>query len=167
MKSLYRLIILFLLLNSPVLAQKITMRELIDLTCLKTAEFDSCMFRKGLIFKQRSESVANPAGIYAYPLFPNVPDLSQSAVLIQYICNRHLGLLNFQQPSKTVQMALRQELVAMGFKPAETVAGSEFTERQIFYKDNIVVSFKPADAGNGIAGHYAGYSISIHHERRL
>jgi hypothetical protein len=75
------------------------------------------------------------------------------------------ALLNFQQSSKTIQAVLRNELIDMGFKSAETVSGSEFTERQIYYKDKIVVSFKPADSGNGIAGNYTGYSISIHHER--
>ncbi|RAK03248.1 hypothetical protein LX87_01370 [Larkinella arboricola] len=94
-------------------------------------------------------------------------ELTRTVTLIQYICNGQLGLLNFQQPSKAVQTALRNELIALGFKPVETVAGSEFTERQIFYQGNVVISFKPADAGNGIAGNYSGYSIAIHHERRL
>ncbi|RRB02489.1 hypothetical protein [Larkinella rosea] len=162
-------VIFFLFMGccSPVFAQHITMRELIDITCLKTAQFDSCMFRKGFVFKNRSQSVANPACIYEFQPFPYVSELTQTTTLIQYICNSQLGLLNFQQPSKTVQAVLREELLAMGFKPAETMAGSEFTERQIFYKDKIVVSFKPADSGNGIAGNYTGYSIAIHHERRM
>ncbi|GAB3319179.1 hypothetical protein GCM10027299_11480 [Larkinella ripae] len=143
------------------------MRELLDMTGLKTAQVDSCLFRKGFFLKSRSESVANPACIYAYEPFPHLGDLTQTTTLIQYISNAQLGLLNFQQPSKARQTALRDELMAMGFKPAETVAGAELTERQIFYKDKIIVSFKPADAGNGIAGHYRGYSIAIHHERRL
>ncbi|RCR69991.1 hypothetical protein [Larkinella punicea] len=163
----HRFIFLFFLLSSPVFAQQITMRELIDLTCLKTAQFDSCLFRKGFLFKNCSESVANPACIYEFQAFPYISSLNQTSALIQYICNGRLGLLNFQQPSKTVQAVLRRELIGMGFQPAETVAGSELTERQIFYKDKIVVSFKPADSGNGIAGNYSGYSISIHHERRL
>ncbi|GAB3908045.1 hypothetical protein GCM10028803_42920 [Larkinella knui] len=143
------------------------MRELIDMTRLKTAQVDSCLFQKGFVFKNRSESVANPASIYEFQPFPFLGDLTHTTTLIQYIGNDQLGLLNFQQPSKTRQSALRNELIAMGFKPAETVAGSEFTERQIYYKAKIVVSFKPADSGNGIAGHYTGYSISIHHQRQM
>ncbi|GAB3252603.1 hypothetical protein GCM10027347_11780 [Larkinella harenae] len=167
MKYTGRFLILLLLLSSTVYAQKITMRELIEMTCLKPAQFDSCLFRKGFHFKARSESVANSACIYAYESFPYVSDLTHSTVLIQYICNGQRGLLNFQQPSQTVQTQLRNELINLGFKPAETVAGTEFTERQIFYKDNMVISFKPTDAGNGIAGQYTGYSLSIHHERLL
>jgi hypothetical protein len=158
---------LFFALTTSVFAQQLTMHELIGMSCLKTAQFDSCMFRKGFIFKNRSECVANPASIYEFQPFPYVSDLTKTTALIQYICNGQLGLLNFQQSSKTIQAVLRNELIDMGFKPAETVAGSEFTERQIFYKDKIVVSFKPADSGNGIAGNYTGYSISIHHERRM
>lgn len=160
-------LILFLLLNKAVFAQPLTMRELLDMTCLKPAQFDSCMIRKGFLFKNRSESVANPACIYAYQPFLYVSDLTRTTTLIQYICNGKLGLLNFQQPSKNRQLALRQELIKLGFKPVETVVGFEFTERQIFYRDKMVVSFKPTDAGNGIAGNYTGYSISIHHERRM
>ena len=146
--------LLFLLTASTVFAQRLTMHELIDITCLKTAQFDSCMFRKGFRFKNRSESVANPASIYEFQRFPYVSDLTKTSALIQYICNGQLGLLNFQQPSKALQAVLRNELIAMGFKSAETVSGSEFTERQIYYKGKIVVSFKPADSGNGIAGNY-------------
>ncbi|GAB3917829.1 hypothetical protein [Larkinella terrae] len=167
MKRFFCLLLGLFAFSRPVFAQRITMRELIDITCLKTAQFDSCLFRKGFMLKNRSESVANPAVIYEYQPFLYVSPFNQTVTLIQYICNGQLGLLNFQQPSKATQAVLRQELIAMGFKPAETVAGAEFTERQIFYKDKIVVSFKPADAGNGIAGNYSGYSIAIHHERRM
>lgn len=167
MKESVRLLVLGLLLSHTALAQRLTMRELLDITCLQTAQFDSCMFRKGFYLKARSESIANQASIYEFQAFPYVSGLTQTVTLLQYICNGQVGLLNFQQPSKTVQATLRAELLALGFQPAETVAGAEFTERQIFYKDKIVVSFKPADAGNGIAGHYSGYSIAIHHERRL
>ncbi|MFD1144201.1 hypothetical protein ACFQ4C_23955 [Larkinella insperata] len=167
MKGFIPLFILLLLTANTVLAQQLTMRELIDMTCLQTAQFDSCMFRKGFQLKARSESVSNQALIYEFQRFPYISELTQTTTLVQYICNGQLGLLNFQQPSKAVQTALRTELMAMGFKPAETVAGSELTERQIFYKGALVISFKPADAGNGIAGNYRGYSVSIHHERRL
>ncbi|RAK03249.1 hypothetical protein LX87_01371 [Larkinella arboricola] len=66
MKNFICLTIFLPLLSNTVFAQGLTMRELIDITCMKTAQFDSCMFMKGFHLKARSESVANQASIYEF-----------------------------------------------------------------------------------------------------
>lgn len=154
------------LIPAASLAQHLHAPDLLAISCMTPARFDSCMAHNGFTFCQRSEGINYMGSVYAYLQDTYLTNVTSASALINYICKKKVGTVIYQLHDRAHYQRLRVELTQLGFR-WERPGADASPDWQIYTNGPVVVSLRPADGNNGIAGNYTGYSVMVRHTRDL